>query len=721
MSFDLVEIPIDRFVRKLKYRLSDDKHKFAFFLGAGCSVSSGIPAAKELVIKWLKIFYFEETGKEASKNESEYKQWLSGKYPEFTEENCSKLYGKVIKDLFPHKAERKAEFERLIQNKDPAFGYGVLAQLVGNSPRGEYCNIILTTNFDDLVADALYIYSRRKPLVVAHESLTGFIRLTSKTPIVIKLHGDVILDIENTDDETKQIAEPLKNKLRDILKETGIIFIGYGGNDEGVLKILNGLPKDHIKNGVYWVNEQLPDNKEFLQWLRDREAIWVKVDDFDKLMLYLFNEFNLQNPDENRFKELMKNYFDTIKKLNHELKGDKEKEIINDLVKDTHWKFILESMKFLQTDPKRAENIILEGIQKYPNSTNLYDTYASFLVHQGEFEKAEKVFLKLIELSPRDTEYYNDYAFFLMDSRKDYDKSEKYFEKALDLDPTNANTASNYAAFLMDIRKDYKNAEEYYLKSLNLDQNNASLISRYAIFLTEIRKNYNKAEELFLKSLEIDPKDANIACDYAIFLAKSRKDNIKSEEYFKKSLELDPTDAEIVSKYATFLACDLKDMDKAEEYYLKSLELDPRNADNIGDFAIFLSAIKKDTEAEKHFLKTIELNPLEPNYYGNYSGFLLAVGNREKGKEFLQKTFDFLKNSKTDQSLLIECYFYRYAHFFNDPIQMKNDYERIISLLNQNIRSTGWNFSRNIERAKLDGHPHPELLESLAKQISSGR
>lgn len=687
MTSNLPEMSIERFVRKFKYRLSHDKHKFAFFLGAGCSVSSGIPASKELVSRWLKIFYNEETGKEVNSSEVDFKQWLQDKYPDYIEEKGSLHYGRVIKDLFPHKSERKAEFERLIQNKDPAFGYGVLAQLVGNSSRGEYCNIILTTNFDDLVADAFYIYSRQKPLVIAHESLTGFIRLTSKTPIVIKLHGDVILEIENTDDETKQIAEPLKNKMGDILKETGIIFIGYGGNDESILKILQGLSKDHIKNGIYWINKHLPKNEDFLKWLTERNAIWVKVDSFDKLMLYLFNEFKLKNPDENRFKDLMKNYFETFNKLDQELKSDKEKDIFKDVIKNTWREFDIESKKYEKTDSQKAEEILQVGLKKFPNS-----------------------------------ELNNIYTNFLIDIRKDYNKAEEYFQKSLQLDPTNALSTSNYATFLYEIRHDYDKAEEYYIKSLKKDPTNSTTTTNYAIFLYEIRNDYDKAEKYYLKSLINDPTNPWNTTNYAIFLDYIRNDYDKAEKYYLKSLKLDPTNAYGNRCYAIFLKHIRHDYDKSEDYYLKSLKLDPTNADGNCSYAIFLTDIRKDySKAEEYYKKSQKLDPTNAVVNARYAGFLLASGQNQKGNDLLDLVFEHIKNFKMYEPLFLECLFYRYAHFFDDKKQMKNDYNNIISLLNHGVRSPRVDFSRNIDRAKLDGHPHPELLESLAKQISEDK
>jgi protein O-mannosyl-transferase len=720
MAKTLTEISIERFARKFKYRLSHDKHKFAFFLGAGCSISSKIPGSKELVLKWIKTLYEEETGNDIGSNEGHFKNWLTVKYPEYTEENASSYYGIVIKDLFPHKAERRAEFEKLIKNKDPAFGYGVLAQLVGNSDYSEYCNIIFTTNFDDLVADALYIYSRRKPLVIAHESLTGFIRITSKTPIVIKLHGDVFLEIENTVDEIKEIPESLKNKLDDILKETGIVFIGYGGNDEGILKILDGLSKDHLKNGIYWINNNLPDNPKFCEWLIERGAIWVRIESFDKLMLHLFKEFKLKSPDRNRFDDLLRNYFETLKRLDAGLSSEKEKQIVKEVTKDSWWKFALEAEKFEKTDYKKADEIFQEGLTVFPNSGMLACYYAIFLKdNRKDYEKAETYYKKALELDPTSAEITSNYAIFLKNIRKDYDKAETYYKKSLVLDSTAASINANYAIFLKDIRKDYERAETYCKKALEIDPTNAEINGLHAIFLMEIRKDYEKAETYYKKALDLDPTSADIAGNYAIFLKNIRKDYDKAETYYKKAIELDPTNAIKHGIYAKFLRDIRKDSEKAEIYYKKAIELDPTNAINIGSYAIFLKDIRKDFENGEHYYKkALELDPSDPNHLGNYAGYLLAQGDKKEGKPILDRVFDLILKERRYESLLLECLFYRFAHFFENNQQMEADRIQIESMLKNGVRSIHWDFSQNIERAVLDGHPHPEMLYSLAQQIS---
>jgi len=99
-------------------------------------------------------------------------------------------------------------------------------------------------------------------------------------------------------------------------------------------------------------------------------------------------------------------------------------------------------------------------------------------------------------------------------------------------------------------------------------------------------------------------------------------------------------------------------------------------------------------------------------------GVKLVVYPKKIGKDQLELAFNLISKNNERSSIYLECLFYRYAHFFDNKKLMKKDLQEIQSLLKEGIRSKGWDFSENIKRAKLDGHPNPELLDSLSKQIS---
>lgn len=288
------------FVRRFKRLVENTESRFAFFIGSGCSVSSDIPDASLLVKQWLPRLKELLTG-----DDEDLEKWLMQEYPEYKSDEAAKYYGKIIEELFLTSEERQKEIERLTERKDPGFGYAVLSQIISNENYGRHCNIVLTSNFDDMVADALYLYTNKKPLVVSHESLVGFVRIRRTRPLVIKLHGDAGLAPKNTEHETKELDESVKKVLRNILSEVGIIFMGYGGNDKSIVSILSELHKEALPWGVWWINDKMPDN-DMGQWLGDRNAKWVKHRAFDELMLLVLSEFGLKHPEKERFDMLLK-------------------------------------------------------------------------------------------------------------------------------------------------------------------------------------------------------------------------------------------------------------------------------------------------------------------------------------------------------------------------------------------------------------------------------
>lgn len=228
------EMSAEEFIRRFKTLIEEhEDSKFIFFLGAGCSVSSGIPDARTLVKDWLPRLKKLKTGCTDNCD-----SWINGIYPDYTEDKASLYYGKVIEDLFLTPEERQREIERLTEGKDPGFGYAVLAQMMTFEDMGRHCNVVQTVNFDDLIADALYLYTQKKPLVISHESLAGFVKITRTRPLILKLHGDARLDPKNTEKETQELAENVRKVLKNLLHETGLIFIGYGGHDDSIAEIL---------------------------------------------------------------------------------------------------------------------------------------------------------------------------------------------------------------------------------------------------------------------------------------------------------------------------------------------------------------------------------------------------------------------------------------------------------------------------------------------------
>ena len=302
---ELTRYTAEVFVRLLREECEEDPdQRYAFFIGAGCSVSSGIPDSATLV----RDVWLPRLRRRIAPEQADMEEWAARAFPNYDPANPSLIYGDLIKRLFHQAKKRQQEFERLCKDRYPVIGYATLAKLM--TIYGGRFNVVLTTNFDDLLQDALYLYTDVRPLVIYHESLAGYIRPTQTRPLVVKLHGDNHLSPYNTIEETARLGDEFRNPIKFILHDRGLIFVGYGGNDKSIIRLLETLPDGALQYGVYWVSNREPQG-EIRSWLESREAILVENNDFDRLMVLIKKEFNLPFPDVSRFVQV----FDNCRKM----------------------------------------------------------------------------------------------------------------------------------------------------------------------------------------------------------------------------------------------------------------------------------------------------------------------------------------------------------------------------------------------------------------------
>jgi len=624
---------LEHFVRWFKDELeAGNRGKFAFFLGSGCSISSGIPGARTLVEDWLSRLFRRITGKAGPPD----KVWLKREFPAYDPANPAASYAAVMRKLFPLVAQRQQEIERIVGVKDPGFGYAVFAALISHETFGPKCNLVLTTNFDDMVADALYLYTQKKPLVIAHESLAGFAETGGTRPLVMKIHGDALLAPKNLESETCELDAAVRGVLTAQLKDRGLIFLGYGGNDTGVSSILQVLPAGALKWGVYWVNES-PPGAELQRWLASRnDAWWVKHLKFDELMLLVRAEFGLAHPDEARFDRLMEAYRQTFETLTKEVEAraeSKEKRLLRSAVEQAvsqakdWWAVELEARKHEGSDPARAEGIYQAGIEKFPRSAPLLGNYAVFLEQvRKDFDQAEAYYKRALEADAKQATNLGNYAVFLKDVRKDFEQAEVYYQRALEADAKNATNLGNYALFLETVRKDFEQAEVYYQRALEADAKNATNLGNYALFLETVRKDFEQAEVYYQRALEADAKNATHLGNYAVFLETVREDFDQAEAYYQRALEADAKHANHLGSYAVFLETVREDFDQAEAYYQRALEADAKHTTNLGNYADFLEKTRKNyDEAERYYQLAVEADPARANNVRMYADFLKNV------------------------------------------------------------------------------------------------
>lgn len=256
---------------------------FSLLLGSGASVTSGIRSGRQLIKTW-KQEIIAETGR------SDIEEYLKGcNWYDSTNE-----YSSLFEYRFDLQRQRRIFVEKEVADKAPSIGYAYLISLVNNG----WFNTIFTTNFDDLINESFYRFSKRRPIVCAHDSSISAVTITSDRPKIIKLHGDYLFDnIKATLRETESLEVNMRMKIREFAKNCGLIVVGYSGQDRSVMDILTALVSqpDYFKNGIYWcvlekdINDIGSELKKFL-W-RDRVYL-VTIDGFDEMMAELNQSLN---------------------------------------------------------------------------------------------------------------------------------------------------------------------------------------------------------------------------------------------------------------------------------------------------------------------------------------------------------------------------------------------------------------------------------------------
>lgn len=616
------------FTRRLRDAAGETDTGYAFFIGAGCSRSSGIPTAGELVVdSWLPRL------KRLVAPDIEGDGWLLNDFPGWDPENPAASYGDVIARLFLTPDHRQREMEVLCDGKFPAYGYAVLAALMADN--GGCFNVALTTNFDDLLADALYLFTSARPLVIHHEALASFIRPTRSRPLIVKLHGDNRLAPLNTDVETETLNQHLRQHVPGLLHDRGLVIIGYGGNDEGIAELLKDLPPEALPHGIYWVSQREPGDP-LREWLEERNAAWVQERDFDETMLQLQDTFGIGHPSEERIRTVFTRYRETYERLSAKIvarpAGDEDADELkaavqraDEAARGSWWRVVLEAERQRLADPDAADQIFEAGLKQFPNSAILMEAYARFLAEtRGDVERALEVYEQAIATAPESTQLLGSFAMFLANKVWDLDRAERIFEDAVARDPAEVSNLTNYAAFFVENRDDPERAEAMFERVLATDANYVRALTQYADFLLARRHAVDRAESLYLHAITAAPDDTLTILRLASLLANHRNDLDQAEALYERALTSAPDDTDVLSIYAAFLADWRDDYNRAEEMFVRATAVGgDTSATAFALYAMFLAGRRKDRHgAEEMYERALGVSPNEPLVLSAYASFL---------------------------------------------------------------------------------------------------
>lgn len=528
----------DRIYNSVKKR---EGERFCFILGSGACVTSGIPSGGELEYQWMRElmgelpvnghrFDCERTEKLAERFWSA--PFEKCKFNEIVDHwNSKKLNGETtldgkyyfdIFDLREFITQQNGQrlLESLLEGDKvfPSYGYITLARLLAD---GSGSNLVLTTNFDNLVERALYMYTNAVPITINHEALAAFIDEPNlKRPLIGKIHRGSCFGMLNKPQEIDGLQGNWEKILNDIFLTYTPIVIGYSGNDKSLMSYLESHT---LKHGIIWcVHKDLPSDKRIWTAVRKSNGCFVLHNGFDNLMIKIGNLI---------FEDELKRQ-NVVEMLEQRCKGYQEKitRSFSDATEKAEDDAAAAELKS-KTEEEDAKREIEGTLTAMDYFFRAYE-----FVEQKDYRGAIVNYTKAIKLDPKFAAAYNNRGAAYADIDK-YDDAMKDYNKAIELDP-------KYVAA-------YNNRGNAYANKGNND---------------DAIKDYNKA-------IELDPKDADYYNNRGDTYAKMGR----LEEALKdcnQALEIDPNCAEAYDSRG-FTYEKLGELKKALADYNKALELNP--------------------------------------------------------------------------------------------------------------------------------------------------
>jgi NAD-dependent SIR2 family protein deacetylase len=151
-------------------------------------------------------------------------------------------YSELLDVLTHSQNERRSVLHSFIEataedlekgRKVPTRAHCAIAKLV----RDSYFRVIITTNFDRLLENALRDESVEPTVIKSDDDLRGAMPLIHSRCYVLKIHGDYLdTRIRNTDDELKSYSKAMNTALDRILDERGAIVCGWSADWDYALR-----------------------------------------------------------------------------------------------------------------------------------------------------------------------------------------------------------------------------------------------------------------------------------------------------------------------------------------------------------------------------------------------------------------------------------------------------------------------------------------------------
>ncbi|HUY12684.1 MAG TPA: tetratricopeptide repeat protein [Terriglobia bacterium] len=519
--------------------------KYIFWLGAGISVSAGIPLAEGVVDRyWDKLWrysilpdyaqpYSGLPTPEKEKRKVTVRRWAneSGKISEITNSKVSPMsehddWGVLYSDCLGHLPGQLDRQEFILNCIGEGQGrlniaHVLMAQLV----QAGRVTIVLTTNFDDLLLRALQLFLVF-PAVIDPDS-TKTLMINPRFPQIAYLHGKMTSYRQrHTVNDLHQSIPGLREFLHQVFKDHGLVVVGYHGSDEAPMSILTDVLREREigpGRGLFWVTlekefERLGPSVQTILQLRD--TYWLPGHDADDFLRKLCSApgIGIGLPGSKEIQERI------LGVLPEEMRAG-----WNTLFSDTDLKVATVEVgqvtgalpKLAWPGPTRADELVSEGgnlskagqhvgaIERYNRALELNSkhpmalfNWGASLLNLGQPEKAIELFARAAELAPLYADIYYVWGSALRAIGR-YEEAAVKYQKAVSLNPNDAQALNNWGICLFELQR-FREAAERYSQAVVVDPHHAGAFNNWGNALFQLRSP-DDAIEKYCHATELNP------------------------------------------------------------------------------------------------------------------------------------------------------------------------------------------------------------------------
>lgn len=277
----------------LAFSMHSAKGVYTLLLGSGVSKAAGVKTGWEItldLIDRLAKLDGEDCGDDPE-------GWYEHKYGRRTD------YSSILAELGRKEGNRRDILRRYFEpdeqagpeDKRPTIAHKRIAELV----KAGYIRVILTTNFDRLMEQALEAEGVRPAVIKKQQDLRGARPLQHERCTVIKLHGDYLdTELRNTEVELSKYHRDTNKFLDRVLDEYGMIICGWSAEYDHALTDAMRRRANH-RYACYWtIRGQAGSRSEETMTYLDVTPIQIQDADqfFDKLSGNVFALEEIDRP-----------------------------------------------------------------------------------------------------------------------------------------------------------------------------------------------------------------------------------------------------------------------------------------------------------------------------------------------------------------------------------------------------------------------------------------